>query len=79
MSKIYGTCYVYKIINDFDDLIYIGSTAEKLCRRMAIHRRDAKNPKKMNRKFYLHMNLHGTDKHKIILVEEYTNINRETF
>ena len=78
MSKIYETCYVYKIINDIDDLIYIGSTADKLCKRMVYHRMSARKEKDKNRKLYLHINLHGIEHFKIILVEEYKNINRET-
>ena len=78
MSKIYETCYVYKIINDIDDLIYIGSTADKLCKRMANHRLRYKLEKYLNSKLYTHMNLHGIEYFKIILVEEYKNINRET-
>ena len=50
MSKIYETCYVYKIINDIDDLIYIGSTADKLCKRMVRHRSDAKRENTKNTK-----------------------------
>lgn len=77
MSKIYETCYVYKIINDIDDLVYIGSTADKLCKRMAKHRETAKREDAQKRKIYIHMNLHGIEHFKIILVEEYKNINRE--
>ena len=78
MSKIYETCYVYKIINDIDDLIYIGSTADKLCKRMVRHRSDAKRENTKNTKFYTHIKLHGIDNFKIILVEEFKSINRET-
>ena len=31
---------VYKIINDVDELVYIGSTTCELSKRMAEHRRD---------------------------------------
>ena len=55
---------LYKIINDIDDLIYIGSTADKLCKRMANHRLSTKNK---NSKIYIHMNLHGIENFKIIL------------
>ena len=67
MSKIYETCYVYKIINDIDDLIYIGSTADKLCKRMVAHRMNAKRENTKNTKIYTHINLHGIDNFKIIL------------
>ena len=30
---------VYKILNDIDDLVYIGSTQQLLCRRMTEHRK----------------------------------------
>lgn len=35
-------CYVYKIVNHVDDKIYIGSTKQKLSRRMCSHRSDCK-------------------------------------
>ena len=39
---------VYKIINDCDDLVYIGSTTQILCKRMSNHRDDAKEEVKEN-------------------------------
>jgi len=34
---------IYKLVSDKDDRIYIGSTVEKLCKRMSKHRYDVKN------------------------------------
>ena len=78
MSKIYETCYVYKIVNYIDDNIYVGSTTEQLCKRMVQHRSNCKSGKYPNIKLYSHFNLHGIANFKIVLIEEYKNINRDT-
>ena len=58
---------IYKILNSVDDEIYIGSTVEKLCQRMAKHK--AKIEHKPQYKLYQHMALHGKEKFYIELVE----------
>lgn len=67
---------IYKVINNVDDMVYIGSTIQnKLSNRMSNHRTNAKlNIKKS--KFYEHMRLIGIDNFKIILIskEEFDSI-----
>ena len=62
--------YVYKIENTDDDLIYIGSTAQPLSKRMAQHRLACKNSKKCNMKIFKHMNNLGIEKFSISIIQE---------
>ena len=39
----YAKGKIYKIANDIDDEIYVGSTCQSLSKRMGIHRQNAKN------------------------------------
>jgi ribosomal protein S27AE len=68
---------IYKIINDVDNEIYVGSTCEKLSMRMARHRKSRKELKKCNSKLYQHMNLIGIEHFKIYLIENYPCDNKE--
>ena len=65
----YSKGKIYKILNNIDDEIYIGSTSEPLSRRMARHRSLA-NTNPYN-KWYKHMVDIGIDKFYIELVENY--------
>jgi group I intron endonuclease len=63
---------VYKIINtlyDNEERIYVGSTCNKLCVRMALHRGRSKTKKE--RKLYKETNEYGWDKFIIVLLENY--------
>lgn len=71
--KIYEVGYIYKIVNDVDDKIYIGSTTSSLSARMYRHRSDAKNCKMNKLKLYNHMREIGIEHFKIELVEEIKN------
>ncbi len=66
---------VYKIVNDIDDLVYIGSTTQKLCKRMSNHRERATKGYKM--KVYNHMRYIGVEHFKIMCVREYKDISKE--
>ena len=66
---------VYKIVNDCDDLVYIGSTTQILCKRMSNHRDDAKRGS--DRKIHKHMRDVGFEHCKTILVREYKDISKE--
>ena len=61
---------IYKIVNDIEELIYIGSTTQKLCLRMGGHRTRAKN-NQSNTKLYEHMRNLGIECFKIELIELY--------
>ena len=53
---------IYKIINDIDDKIYIGSTTSLLCQRLAGHHQRCSTTAKQ----FFNQN------HKIILLENYS-------
>lgn len=60
---------IYKIVNDIDDQIYVGSTRNPLFKRMACHRYAAKIMTD-NRKLYVHMRNVGIKHFSIVLIEE---------
>ena len=65
----YSKGKIYKILNNIDDEIYVGSTIKTLSQRMASHRSLANfNP---YNKLYKHMIDIGIDKFYIELVENY--------
>ena len=69
MSNIFQTGKIYKITNTKDNEIYVGSTVELLCRRMAKHR--YKMSSKPHYKLYQHMAKHGAEHFNIYLLEKY--------
>ena len=60
---------IYKILNSESDDVYVGSTTQKLSKRMTNHRTQAKNGK--NHLLYQQMREIGDDKFYIELVENY--------
>jgi len=66
---------IYKIVNDVDDKIYVGSTTLSLCRRMTNHRCDAKKGKTF--KLYQHVRDIGIGHFRIVLIEKYPCDDRE--
>ena len=68
-KNLYNTGKVYKLVNDVDDKIYIGSTCNPLCKRICGHRADAK--KHPERSVYKHLNTIGWPNVHIILIENY--------
>ena len=80
---------VYKIINDVDELVYIGSTTCELSKRMAQHRRDMRKANKTSKLYdgrarasrgsalSDHMRANGVEHYKILLIKEYTDISKE--
>jgi group I intron endonuclease len=74
----YSKSKIYKIINDVNDEIYVGSTIRSLCRRMESHRRDHTDEKRRpNSKLFKLMREIGTKQFKIILIENYACQNKE--
>jgi group I intron endonuclease len=65
---------VYKIINDIDDKVYIGSTTSTVSKRITEHRRRARNGG--TTKFYQHMRNIGIEHFKIVCIREYTDITK---
>lgn len=69
----YSNGKIYKLVNDVNDEIYVGSTCNSLSKRIAKHRYFAKTkPSQVHRC----MNVIGWDNVKIILIEEYPCDNR---
>jgi group I intron endonuclease len=60
---------IYKIVNDVDGKIYIGSTCSKFNKRRNEHVSLAK--KKPNRPVYAHFNTIGWETFKLVLIELY--------
>ena len=57
---------IYTIVNDFNDEIYVGSTAQPyLCSRMSSHRQSSRYGK--TSPLYAAMRLHGADHFRIVL------------
>ena len=65
---------VYKIVNNIDNLIYVGSTTLKLNKRMGRHNQAAKI---RTSKLYNHMRNKGFENFKIVLIKEYKDISKE--
>lgn len=72
----YSKGKIYKLVNNVDDKIYVGSTTNPLYARLCTHKNDSK--KYPNRKVYYHINeIGGWNNISIILIEEYPCENRE--
>jgi hypothetical protein len=70
VNNRYANGKIYKLENDIDDLIYVGSTCDSLCNRKCGHGKTSRrNP---HFKVYKHINAIGGWQHvRIILVEKY--------
>jgi hypothetical protein len=66
---------IYKIVNDVNGMIYVGSTVKLLCNRMSHHRTTARENN--NSKFYQYMRELGIEKFKIALIESYPCSSKE--
>ena len=66
----YKNAKIYKIVNDIDDEVYIGSTCQPLSKRMAEHRASMKTKRDGKIKLYQHMTNVGVENCKILLIEE---------
>jgi hypothetical protein len=62
--------YIYKISNSINDKLYVGSTTQKLSRRMSQHRSLSKYNDNKNRPLYIAFNNLGVIHFKIVLIEE---------
>ena len=65
----YSLGKIYCVRNTIDNEIYVGSTIQAICRRMAAHRLEALT--KPTKKIHKHMVSVGVDKFYIELVEKY--------
>ena len=74
MTNLYSKSKIYKIVNDVNDYIYIGSTVERLSIRMSKIRFDKK---RKNSHISQHTLKYGPENFHIILIEEYPCTNKE--
>ena len=71
MKVEYSQGKIYKITNDYNDDIYIGSTCDSLAKRFSTHKRDMHDDKKKCRKIYALMNAIGFERFRIQLICDY--------
>ena len=62
---------IYKITNDYNDDIYVGSTCDTLVRRFSNHKSESKKEKSQNISIYKLMNEIGFERFRIQLIEDY--------
>ena len=71
MKVDYSKGKIYKITNDFNDDVYIGSTCDTIVKRFSIHRTSCYNKVKKDRPLYKLMNNIGFERFRIELICEY--------
>ena len=69
MSQKFENAKIYKITNDYNDQVYIGSTCNTLVRRFSVHRCDARKECTKERMLYKLMNEIGYERFRIELIE----------
>lgn len=68
----YSAGKIYQIVNSINDKIYVGSTVQALSNRIHSHRiSSSKTNQIYENTMYLDMRTHGTDKFRIIHIEDY--------
>lgn len=65
--------YIYKIINDINNKIYVGKTLHSIDKRFKEHCRDSQKERNEKRPLYLAMNKYGIEHFHISLLEETDN------
>jgi len=71
MSQNFSKGKIYKITNDFNDEVYIGSTCDTLTKRFSNQRNNINTPSKMDRPLYILMREIGVDRFRIEIIEEF--------
>ena len=71
MNRDFSKGKIYKIANDFNDEIYIGSTCDTIVKRFSIHKVAINMPEKQDRPLYKMMREIGTDRFVIYLIEDF--------
>jgi len=69
MSQNFKNAKIYKITNDYNNDIYVGSTCNTLIRRFSVHKCDAR--KHNDRALYNLINEIGESRFRIELIEDY--------
>ena len=71
MSQDYKKAKIYKITNDYNDEIYVGSTCDTLVKRFNRHKKSSKEEAKNKSPFYTLVNEIGFDRFRIQLICNY--------
>ena len=71
MSQDFGKGKIYKITNDYNDEVYVGSTCDLLTKRFSNHKGDHIKERCKNMPIYKLMNEIGFDRFRIELIEDY--------
>ncbi len=71
MSQDFSKGKIYKITNDYNDDIYVGSTCDLLTKRFSGHKADSKKKEQQNRPLIKLINEIGFDRFRIELIEDY--------
>ena len=71
MSQDFNKGKIYKITNDYNDDIYVGSTCDTLIRRFINHKGDHRKERCKNIPIYKLMNEIGFERFRIELIEDY--------
>ena len=70
MKVDYTQGKIYKITNDYNDDVYVGSTCDTLVKRFSGHKRSSYNDKTQHRPLYKLINDIGFDRFRIQLIED---------
>ena len=70
MSRNFSKGKIYKITNDFNDDVYVGSTCDELNKRMNIHKYKANGNERSHLPIYKLMNEIGFNRFRIDLIED---------
>ena len=71
MSQDFGKGKIYKITNDYNDEVYVGSTCDLLTKRFSNHKVKSKDDTKNSSPIHKLMNEIGFDRFRIELIEDY--------
>lgn len=69
-KKDYKKCKIYKLINDKDDMVYVGHTCQAILAQRKSHHKN-KSYRCPTRKVYKHLNEIGWEQVSIVLLEDY--------
>ena len=71
MSQDFGKGKIYKITNDYNDDVYVGSTCDLLTKRFSSHKANSKFNTTRNIPIYKLINEIGFERFRIELIEDY--------
>ncbi len=71
MSQDFSKGKIYKITNDYNNEVYVGSTCDTLVKRFSSHKNGRNGKRQINRNLSTLMREIGTDRFRIELIEDY--------